>query len=184
MDCSRCGLSNLPYFADCSFCDHPLRNPSEAQARKQEWDALTQGQRDEFSRTYVQDRERFDQWREKLRTDFYKHLAMGAVLFGASTTLFLVWCYSGNPFLVTLLVVGDLIWGAGIGWLINHLRGGEYRAMVAFGLSFILTNSLKLALGCLVLSLGAAFMLLFGLLWMLPLGYLFGIHLTLQRSLH
>lgn len=169
----------------------PIQGPQEALAKVREWDALSEARREEFSRSYVEDRKRFDDWLAWLRSQRWKHAAYGALTHALPATFVLGTISTAAGLFGALVILADAAAGAAAGYALNALRGGEYRGMLAFGGVYAGTTVAKVALGALLNPLelggfGAAGPLLFlfcSFLISLVAGYLFGLNLTLERSM-
>lgn len=177
MNCPACGLENPPVHEACAFCATPI-DPAE---RREEWERLTPALRDEFSKNFARALESRRAWREKLRRNRVHHGVMGACLgaFLCSATLVPA---SGSGFDVLYLLM-DAALGAGAGFALNHVRGGEYQGMGLFGGAFAVSTVARMALGDLALSFFFGFFVFPGFLAALSLGYLFGLNLSLRRTI-
>lgn len=188
--CRGCGLSNLPYLQDCSFCGAAVQTPLEAHRKKQEWEALSEPLRDEFSREYARTLERYREWVATLKRDRWKHAAYGAAAFALPMT-FILGKISAIGFWFGVAFLADLGLGAALGYAINRLRGGEYRGMLAFGAAYAASAVTQVAVGLVANpfdmggfgAAGPALFLFCTFIIMLVVGYLFGMNLSLERSL-
>jgi hypothetical protein len=189
MDCRRCGLSNPPYVVDCDFCSEAMQSEAEAEGRRREWDALGEPARREFENLYRRDRDRYDAWVEKLRRDRKKHALIGAVAYGLGTNLLLLLAYDVGPFGLLLLLLADAAVGAAVGFRVNSGGGGEYRGLALFGGAYVVSVPIKMMIGVLPHPLAGGFegagvglAVAIGILQSLLIGYLFGLHLSLKKS--
>lgn len=194
MNCPSCGLSGLPFEQACSYCGRALRTPVEALARRREWDRLSESTQAEFAAEAARERERFDRWLRRLRENRRRHAVIAAMMFALPVASF-HWMISTGP-VYFLAMAGDLAVGAAAGYLLNRFRGGEYRGALVFAAAYVATTFLKFATNAILSPFdlggsvglgtfapaGPALMLLSGLVAMLVAGYLFGLHLTLERS--
>ena len=190
MNCASCSLSNLNYLENCDFCGEMLQTTAEAEVRKREWDALPETAKEEFAAETKKARQRMDDWLEWLRRSTRKHSIIGAIFFGIPTTVCMSWL-TGGGFILFILLVVDLATGAALGYLLNKWRGGEYRGMWMFGITFVVSSFFKAGAGAVFISFesgwssfGPVVMTTMGLLCTFTAGYAFGLNLTLERSDH
>lgn len=175
MNCPDCGLENPPVREACAFCELPL----EAGERRAEWERLTPALREEFSKNFERALTERRAWREKLVRGRARHSVMGALLLLALVSL-----TQGPAGAVGVLyVLLDLALGAAAGFWLNHLRGGAYLGMAMFGAAYAVSAAVKLARGSLGVDLLFGFLVLPGFLAALSFGTLFGLNLSLRRSI-
>ena len=189
MDCRGCGLSNLPYVVDCDYCSEAMQSKSEAEGRRREWEALGEPARREFETLYRRARDRYDAWVEKLRRDRKKHALIGALAYGLGTNLLLLLVYDVGPLGLLVLLLVDAAVGAGAGFRVNSGGGGEYRGLALFGGAYFVSVPVKMGIGVLPHPLAGGFegagvglAVAIGILQALLTGYLFGLHLSLKKS--
>jgi hypothetical protein len=191
MNCARCGLTNPPYLEACDFCSRFLQTPEQSREKRIYWEGLPETARQEFDGKYRKDRERFERWKEKLHRDRFKHAAVAAAFYTVSSQVFHWSIAAGGCGAFLLALLGDLAGGAAAGHLVNRLRGGEYRGTAAFGALYVVATSAKMATGAItsifgglgLAGAGVGLFVIAGLLASLVMGYLFGMHLTLEKSL-
>jgi len=189
VDCRACGLSNPPYAADCEFCAGTLQPAAEADRHRREWESLGEKSKAEFLETYRRDRERYEAWVEKLRRDRKKHAVIGALAYGLGTNLLLVLAYNVGALGLLLVLLADAAVGSAAGFFVNRAKGGEYRGLALFGGAYLVSAPLKMLLGVLPHPLGGGMegagiglAIVMGVLQSLLIGYVFGLHLSLKRS--
>lgn len=179
MSCAECGLENPPTQEACAFCEVPLAFPPE---RRAQWDALTPALRAEFSTAFERALQARREWRERLRRNRWRTSAAGGVfnILLMSITHGPVLEAGGGGALLYFALDGAA--GAGAGFVLNAVRGSEYRGMILFGAWYGASTALKLATGALSLGLTFGLFVLFGFVVALCLGYGFGLNLSLRRS--
>jgi hypothetical protein len=189
MDCRSCGLSNPPYASDCDYCSQTIQPEIQAEQRRREWETLGESAKQEFREIYRRDRERYEAWVEKLRRDRKKHALIGAVAYGLGTNLLLLLAYDVDGLGLALLLLADAGVGGAAGSWINRGGGGEYRGLGLFGGAYLASIPLKMLIGVLPHPLAGGFAgagiglaIAVGILQSLLIGYLFGLHLSLKKS--
>lgn len=189
MDCRSCGLSNPPYQADCEFCAAAIQPAGEAEQHRREWESLGEKSKSEFLETYRRDRERYAAWIEKLRRDRKKHALIGAVAYGLGTNVLLLLAYDAGALGLLVVLMADAAVGAACGFWINRGGGGEYRGLGLFGGAYFVSIPAKMLIGVLPHPLAGGFegagvglAVAIGILQSLLIGYLFGLHLSLKKS--
>jgi hypothetical protein len=160
----------------CAFCETAI-DPAE---RRGEWERLTPALREEFSKTFERALEARKAWREKLRKNRVRHTVAGACL----NTVVIAFTHlpASEGFSLPYAAL-DAGLGALAGFALNHVRGGEYRGLTFFGAVYAFSAALKVATGELPLGLLFGLFVLFGFVGALGLGYLFGLNLSLRRSI-
>ena len=191
MACPGCGLSNLPHHDVCEFCARELLVPSAVEGKRSEWERLTEKLRTEFTAAYEKGLAQRREWRERLRRNRIKHAVGGALtfLFMAGLLHYPVLDVEGAGFLLVVLV--ELAVGAAAGLWLNRGGGGGYRGLAAYGGGYLAWTVLSLLFGIIVgpfeRGVGGGFIwglfVLPGILVSGSFGYLFGLSLSLQRSL-
>lgn len=183
MNCQDCGLENPPIHDACAFCAESLGTAGDVEGRRAEWERLTPALRDEFSRNFERALEARTTWLAKLRRNRAVHAIAGACLISFLASLTHAFASSLDGFPATLVFLLDVAAGAGGGLALNHIRGGEYRGMAFFGGVYVASTALKLSIGALYFSAILGFLIITGLLAALCFGYLFGLNMSLQRSM-
>jgi hypothetical protein len=182
-------LSNPPYAADCGFCSASIQPAARAEEERVRWESLGERSKAEFLEVFRRDRERYDAWVEKRRRDRKKHAIIGALAYGLGTNLLLLLAYDLGVLGLLVLLAADGAVGAVAGFSINRNGGGEYRGLGLFGGAYVLSIVVKTLLGILPHPLaggyegaGVGIAIAVGILQSLLIGYLFGLHLSLKRS--
>jgi hypothetical protein len=175
LNCHRCGLTNKPYDAACVICGDPLQEQAAADAKRKEWDALGPKMRAEqeavFDRMLGSRREHLE-W---LNNHRLVHAAAGALILN-----FVMLC--GTLFQAPWCIFFDLALGAAAGLLLNRLRGGSWQGAGIFFVAGGLSILLKLPFIGSELGGGYWLLAVFGLLFLLCIGYVMGLKLHSDHS--
>ena len=189
--CPACSLDNLLHHEACGFCSAPLLAPGEAAGKRAEWEALSEKLRVEFSANYERGLAARLAWRERLRTNRIRHAIAGAFLFAVCVFTLHGAVLDVGGFPAVLLFLAELAVGAGLGLLVNRQGGGGFVALAAFGGAYGFWTVLSLFAGWirgpLSGDMGSGFVwgafVLPGGLALATFGYLFGLSLSMRRSL-
>lgn len=186
MNCRDCGLENLPHHAACAFCDGALPG-EDVDARRTEWESLKPALREEFSKSFERQLQARRDWLSGLRRRRMQHAVGGALLNAAVMGLFHAPVSRADGAAALAVLVFDALVGAGLGLLLNRVRGGEMRGALLFGGSYIVSTFAKIPFGVMPgpVEGGVAygFFVFPGILVVSVLGYLFGFNLSAKRSI-
>jgi hypothetical protein len=191
MSCPGCGLRTLPFHETCEFCARILLEPERVGGRRAEWEALSEKLRGDFSADYERDLAARRAWRERLRRNRLRHGIAGAVLFAFLAGALHAPVFEIEGPAVALVLGIDLAVGAALGLRLNREGGGGYVGLALFGGGYLAWTAVELLLGIVAgpfeRGVGGGFIwglfVIPGSLVSATLGYLFGLSLSLRRSL-
>ncbi len=81
MDCGKCGLDNRPYAVACTSCGEKLQEEADAEAKRNEFDALPAETRAEFEKKYVDAERGLVRSDERKRRSLIVNIVIGAAVF-------------------------------------------------------------------------------------------------------
>jgi len=188
--CSGCGLAALPHHEVCGFCGALLLAPGQVAAKREEWDRLTEKLRSEFSSGYERGLAARIAWRERLRRNRIHHAITGALTFALMVGVLHAAVLDIDGVAVFLLLLAEFGAGAALGLVVNRQGGGGYVGLGAFGGGYLAWTVLSLLTGVIVgpfeRGVGGGFLwgafVLPGSLVAATFGYLFGLNLSMRRS--
>jgi hypothetical protein len=125
LNCTNCGLTNVPYETACVSCRAPLQDAGAADAKRREWDALPPGLREEQEQAFVKMRASLEEHWRWLRRYRLVHAICGAALVNMlmnGSVLF------ASPWSIPV----DLALGAAAALVLNRLRGGAWQGAGLF----------------------------------------------------
>jgi hypothetical protein len=171
LNCSGCGLTNVPYEAFCVSCRRPLQEQAAADAKRREWDALPPKLREEQEQAFVKMRASVEEHWRWLRRYRATHAIIGAAIVNIlmnGSVLF------ASPWSIPV----DLALGAAAGLLLNRLRGGAWLGAGIFAGAAVLSVLLRMPfLDRAGYLMGAWLVTCFALLLVVIGGYLMGMKL-------
>lgn len=137
LNCSGCGLTNVPYETACVSCRTPLQDEDAAAARRREWDALSPRLREEQEQAFVKMRASVEEHWRWLRRYRLVHAICGAALVNMPM--------NGSVFFASLWSIPvDLALGAGAALLLNRLRGGAWYGAGLFAAAAVASVVLRI----------------------------------------
>jgi hypothetical protein len=178
LNCSGCGLTNVPYETACVSCRTPLQDDGTAAARRREWDALSPKLREEQEQAFVKMRASVEEHWRWLRRYRLVHAICGAALVNM--------LMNGSVFFASLWSIPiDLALGAAAALVLNRLRGGSWNGAGLFAGAAVLSVLLRLPF----LDLGEYgkgywMFTCFAILLVVSGGYLMGLKLDLDHRDH
>jgi hypothetical protein len=178
LNCTGCGLTNVPYETACVSCGAALQDAAAARARRLEWEALPPRLREEQEQAFVRMRASVEEHWRWLRRYRLAHAIIGA---GVVNMLMNGSVFFASPWSIPI----DLALGASAALVLNRLRGGAWAGAGIFAGASVLSVLLRIPF----LSMGeylagAWFFTCFGVFLVVIAGYLMGLKLDYDHRDH
>ena len=171
LNCSGCGLTNVPYETACVSCRAPLQDADTAAAKRAEWDALSPRLREEQEQAFVKMRESIEEHWRWLRRYRLVHAVCGAALVNL---LMNGSVFFASPWSIPI----DLALGAAAALALNRLRGGAWHGAGLFAGAAVASVILRIPfLNTGVYLQGYWFATCFALFFVVIGGYVMGLKL-------
>ncbi|MHC4779447.1 MAG: zinc finger Ran-binding domain-containing protein [Planctomycetota bacterium] len=175
--CKNCGTTNPLFAVNCQKCHDPLTDlEAERQGLRGHEKGLPEYVRREFKDARLSEEERALKREELLRKRLYRDTGAGIMLSGCS--LLLTGILAGSLVFLVLALPG----GAVAGYMVNRRGGGNFTGMWIFGTNYLVCWIASVILsGANVISVPFFVFSLIGFALSLPLGYLLGMSITMER---